>query len=305
MPHNLLIAKLKAYGFDFSACRLIASYLTNRRQRVKIGDARSKWALLSKGVPQGSILGPLLFNVFMNDFFLFIERCQLYNYADDDFLSHISSNPTEAMESLVHDGNISINWFKSNGMLANPDKFQFLALSSNTVPNFDLVLNGITLTSESHVKALGVVIDNKLNFSEHIRVICKKAARQLNALARISKFLDISTRSVIYKSFVSCIFHYCPLVWHFCGKVNNSKLEKVQERALRIINNDYVSSYEEIISKSKTSSVLISRLRMLLCEVYKSVNQLNPTYISELFKTKEFSYALRKSRATKCVIYRC
>ena len=76
-------------------------------------------------------------------------------------------------------------------MLANPDKFQFLALSSNSAVHYNLVLNDITLTSETHVKALGVIIDNKLNFSEHIRVICMKAARQLNALARISKkFLE-------------------------------------------------------------------------------------------------------------------
>ena len=202
LPHNLLIAKLEAYGLDISACQLVSSYLSNRKQRVKIGNVKSEWAPLSKGVPQGSILGPLLFNVFMNDLFMFIEQCTLYNYADDDFLARIASNSQDAIASLAHDGNISIDWFCKNGMQANPEKFQFLVISSSKETSHKLILNGTTLESESHVKALGVIIDNKLNFSEHVRAVCRNAARQLNALARISKYLDKSSRNIIYKSFI-------------------------------------------------------------------------------------------------------
>ena len=296
LPHNLLIAKLEAYGLDISACELVSSYLSNRKQRVKIGNVKSEWAPLSKGVPQGSILGPLLFNVFMNDLFMFIEQCTLYNYADDDFLARIASNSQDAIASLAHDGNISIDWFCKNGMQANPEKFQFLVISSSKETSHKLILNGTTLESESHVKALGVIIDNKLNFSEHVRAVCRNAARQLNALARISKYLDKSSRNIIYKSFVASNFNHCPLVWHFCGKVNNTKLENIQERALRIINNDYASTYKDLIIKSNTTSLLISRLRIMLCEVFKSVKGLNPQSINDLFEFKEFDYALRNCK---------
>ena len=294
LPHNLLLAKLDAYGVDSSACKLIASYLSNRKQRVKLGDARSNWEYLRKGVPQGSILGPLLFNIFMNDLFMFIENSDLYNYADDNFLAHIGQNASDVISSLSRDGNLSIQWFDSNGMKANPDKFQFLAISSSDETIYELQLNGGTiLKSEPHVKALGVIIDNRLNFSEHILGTCKKAARQLNALARISRFLKPSSRKIIYQSFVASNFNYCPLVWHFCGKTNSHKLEKIQERALKIIYRDYESTYKELLGKSNLPTLLIARLRLLLCEVFKSVKGLNPKYISDMFVKKELPYNLR------------
>ena len=172
-------------------------------------------------------------------------------------------------------------------MQANPDKFQFLAISPNDKTTYRLTLNdNIVIESEPYVKALGVTLDDKLNFSHHISSLCKKAARQLNALARISKYLDVDSRKIIYQSFVACNFNYCPLVWHFCGKVNNSKLEKIHERALKIIYKDYDSSYEELISKSNSSTLLKSRIRLILCEVFKSIHRMNPPCISNLFEVK-------------------
>ena len=84
LPHDLLIAKLEAYGFGIDSLKLIHSYLTERKQRVKVGSSFSSWKTLSKGVPQGSVLGPLLFNVFIYDFFYAIEHSQVCNFADDN-----------------------------------------------------------------------------------------------------------------------------------------------------------------------------------------------------------------------------
>ena len=129
LPHGLIIAKLHAYGLELPACNLLFSYLHGRKQRVKISNSRSSWAVLTKGVPQGSILGPLLFNIFMNDLFLFIEKCHLYNYADDNSLDSSSENLTDVLYNLRHDGRNAIEWFAKNGMQANPDKFHFMLFS--------------------------------------------------------------------------------------------------------------------------------------------------------------------------------
>ena len=105
LPHGLLLAKLRAYGLNTPAYNLIASYLSNRKQRVEIRNTRSKWIPLSKGVPQGSILGPSLFNVFINDMRMFIKECTLYNYADDNSLSCTSPIIDHVISNRQLDGN--------------------------------------------------------------------------------------------------------------------------------------------------------------------------------------------------------
>ena len=211
--------------FDLSACELLVDYLSHRLQRVEIGTARSSWTELTKGVPQGSILGPLLFNILINDLFHFIEKCTLYNNADDNSMSHSSSTLQTVLSSLLIDCRIAVEWFSNNGMKANPNKFQFMILSPNSADDIEVKLDkNATLRSEKSVKALGVIIDNRLTFNDHLSACCLKTARQLNALARISKYLDPKSKSIIYNSFIRSNFEYCPLIWHFCGKTNNNKL---------------------------------------------------------------------------------
>ena len=105
-------------------------------------------------------------------------------------------------------------------------------------------MEGIEIECETEIKLLGVtILDFKLNFNEHISKICKKASRQLNVLKRIGKLLTRLGKLTIYYSFNMSNFNYCPLVWHFCGEVNTKKVEKIQERALRFIYEDYLASY--------------------------------------------------------------
>ena len=113
--------------------------------------------------------------------------------------------------------------------------------------------------------------------------LCNKAARQLNALALISKYIDVPSRKMINNSFIVSNFTYCALVWHFCGKVNNGKIEKINERALRILYNDYTSTYVELLDLSNSDTVLLTRLKNMTLDVFKSVKKLNPPYLNRIF----------------------
>ena len=180
-----------------------------------------------------------------------------------------------------------LDWFANNLMQANPDKFQALAIGKKTFKEqicFDL--NGSKIKCEEHDKLLGVTIDYELNFDKHISEICKKSARQLNVLKRIGRYLNKLGRLTIYYSFILSNFNYCPVTWHFCSEKNTKKMEKIQERALRFIYNDYVLNYEELLEKSKMPSLKVRRLRSIAIETFKIIHKESPIYLHDLVNIK-------------------
>ena len=225
MLHGLLIAKLHAYGMSKTACGMIVSYLSNRRQRVKISGEVSNWSTINRGVPQGSVLGPLLFNLFLNDLFFVKLSGKIANYADDNHLY----NKNECIENLkidlVNDANAAVTWFHENHMIANPDKFQCIMLSRNGGVSIPLSVHNNILYPTDEIKVLGVTLDDSLNFKSHVTDICNRASRQINSFKRFAKYLKIDRRLSVYKSFIQSNFSYCPLAWIFCGRKNSISLK--------------------------------------------------------------------------------
>ena len=294
LPHDLILAKLKAYGLSTDACDFLNSYLSDRKQRVKIGQNHSNWMNILKGVPQGSILGPLLFNVFINDIFYFIKLCSVYNYADDDTLSYSHKCLSKTKSVLVSESTKAISWFGDNKMQANPDKFQAIMLGVDGHENCtSLFIGGSEIKCEDSVKLVGVTFDFMLNFETHVSDICRKAARQINVLLRIGKYLSLETKILIYKSFIKSNFNYCPLVWHFCYKRSSDKLEKLQFRALRLVFNDFSSSYETLLEKVNMPSLHKSRIRLIAMETFKILHKLTPAYLHDLVTYIESRYSFR------------
>ena len=127
-----------------------------------------------------------------------------------------------------------------------------------------LKINGVELTMESSVKLLGIVTENELNFEKHISNICKKASNQLNAICRLQTFLGHKEKEAIINTFVHSNFNYGCLIWHFSSKNSQNNVEKINERSLKFLSNDYLSSYVEFLEKSSSVSMETKRLRTMV-----------------------------------------
>ena len=168
MPHGLLIAKLNAYGVSRNACNLVINYLSNRKQRVKIQGGCSEWATTNRGVPQGSVLGPLLFNIFLNDLFYCGIESEICNYADDNHLCNSRKSADDLGAILEQDASRAICWFDENNKDANPDKFQFIAMNRKGTIDLSISIHGNTISFSETMKVLGFTLNTKLNFDIHI-----------------------------------------------------------------------------------------------------------------------------------------
>ena len=244
LRHNLLIAKLAAYGFAQTSLCLIFSYLPDRAQRTKINNDYSSYTNIKYGIPQGSILDPLLFNINICVLFLWDCKCDIASYADDNnpCTSDISLNLVlEKLESSTHD---IFRWFKENHMKANPDKCHLL-VTTNALTSVNI--NGFLITNCTKEKLLGTKFDSKLFFENHVSSFCKKASQKLHVRTRIVNYMNLPKRKALMKTFVISQFNYCPLLWMFRSRKVNHRINSIHGRALRVTYQDYKSTFLKLL----------------------------------------------------------
>ena len=291
LNHELLVAKLQAYGFSYPSLAFIDSYLSNRKQRTKVNNSFSSWSDIMSGIPQGSILGPLLFNIYLNYIFFFVNDDNLTNYADDNTPNTTALNTDALIDNLVHDTSILIKWFNDNYFKMNLDKCHLLI--TNHEEDVSATIEGEIIKCKKSIKLLGINIDNKLCFNEHISKICKKVSLKLHALSRISHFLSTEKLRTVMKAFIESQFEYCPLIWMFHSRTLNNKINRLHERALRLAYKDSKATFEELLDMDKSFTIHHRNLQKLVTEIFKVKNNLSPSFMKSIFPDSHNPYNLR------------
>ena len=179
IDHNLLTAKLNAYGFSKSALSLIKSYLTNRWQRTKINTSFSSWTELLLGVRQGSVLGPILFNIYLNDLFWFNEGTNSCNYADDTTFYACDISLNTVIQRLECHSLLALEWFECNHMKLNEGKCHLL-ITGHKYEHIWANVGSVKIWESDCVKLLGINKDRELSFNYHISNLCMKAGRKIS-----------------------------------------------------------------------------------------------------------------------------
>ena len=183
---------------SLSALKMIQDYLQNRKQRTKMGSSYSSWEDITSRVPQGSILGPFLFNIFLCDLFHEYQNNYFANSADGTTPYIVGDNTTEVLTNLTSLAQKLFTWFANNKTKANHDKHHLLL---STQESFNIQIANFTIKSFKAKKLLGINLDKNFKFDIHVESICQKANRKLNALARIANYMELPKRRILMNAF--------------------------------------------------------------------------------------------------------
>ena len=236
-------------------------------------------------------MGPLLFNIVLIDLFLVFKDLNIASYADDNTLYYSCDTIEKVISSLQSSSKKRFPWLSDN-MTGNTEKCH-LIMSTDQSDNFQL--GGSLIERSDCEKMLGVKIDYKLNFDEHVKTLCSKANNKLRALARATPYMSVEKKKILTNSFFNTQFNYCPFVWMLHNRRNNNIIRNLHERCLRLIYNDKNSSYEELLTKDGSVSIHHRNIQALATEFYKIKNGISPELFTEIFaRETESHYNLRR-----------
>ena len=294
--HTLLLRKLKLYKLTPEFIYLISSFLSERKQLVITNDQTSQLMPVRYGVPQGSVLGPLLFSVYVNDLPYFVN-CKCEMFADDTSMHASDSDPCRLSNILQNNINKLINWTQLNHMSLNAQKTKCMYVSarqkrqkmkSDFKPLF--IDNKSIEEVDSH-KILGVIIDKNLTWTDHVMSLGKRLSNRILQLSKIKKFLDNHSRKLFFCGHILPIIDYASTLWDNCSETNLKFIHRLYKRALKLI---LLKSGSLAVGDYKNLNILTFRNRLFFNKAVCMHNVINgkaPPKITRAFKTNQHRHS--------------
>ena len=301
VDHTILIHKLKLYHFDPKAVKWFTSYLSGRKQFVKVGKEISDTLEVKSGVPQGSILGPLLFLIYINDLPLSVNKSIMDMYADDSTLYDIGKNIIDISSHLQTDINNINEWCTKNNMALNPKKTTCMLLGTNyklkNSKPLTLTIGQENIKQVQKQKVLGLVLDHMLQWKDHIKYLSDKLCTKINLLKRISNFLSMDMKKLYYNAYILPLLDLYCTIWGTCSQTNLYKISKLQKRSARIILKVSIKTSSKTMFHKLSWINISARIQYQMgIHVYKAYYDLAPEYFCKLiYKAQSKNYKMRSN----------
>ena len=253
--HQILLKILEHYGIRGTANKWFASYLSSRRQKVRLDDTYSEFKNVSCGVPQGSILGPLIFLIYINDMRNAVRHSVVHHFADDTNLLCSDKEPSQLRQKMNEDLKQIFEWLCSNRLSLNVSKTEFIIFKPpKKIPyeRITLKLNGITLYESSKIRYLGLIIDDRLTWKHHISELSKKLNMSIGILFKMKKLCPKRVLMSLYFSLVHSYLNYGTCMWGNANEIHLNKIRVLQKTVVRIIANvEYNVNSSRLFKKRK------------------------------------------------------
>lgn len=299
VPHKRLLLKVKSYGIRGNLLNWIEDFLSDRKQRVVLGSQKSSWKPVTSGIPQGSVLGPILFIIFINDMPKMVESLMKL-FADD-------SKIFKAIESfhdisvIQDDINKLIHWSIIWQLPINIGKCKCLHYGKNN-PHHTYSIGNTDLINDETEKDVGVTFDSSLEFRIHIKSMISKANSRVGLIKRSFSKLSIQSFKLLYKSLVRPILEYCSSIWFPLFKTDSIEIEKVQRRATKLVPFLKNKSYTERLRVLNLTTLAYRRNRTDVLQVFRIIHQIDKIPFDNFFKlnqnnTRGHPWKLEKPRA--------